>query len=99
MIKHISMGVFKENAEGHSKKENMEKAKELSLNMREIHELSRIEIGFNFMDAPGACDFVSYSEYKDMDAVKAVISHPLHDKLVDFLKKVTEKTHSVTYKV
>jgi hypothetical protein len=99
MIKHISMGRFKERAEGMSKKENMEKVRELSYNLKRIPEMKSIEIGFNFLDAPNAYDFVSVSEYEDMEAVKMVVANALHDELVDFLKKVTEETHAVTYEI
>lgn len=97
MIKHISMGVFNDQADGNSKKHNMEKAKELSMKLKEIPELETIEIGFNLLEVPNACDFVSTSTYKDMDAVKKVVANPLHDDLVAFLKKVTIETHAVTY--
>ena len=99
MIKHVSMGRFKQKAEGLSKSENMEKAREMSYKLKQIPEMDSIEIGFNFIDAPNAYDFVSVSEYKDMEAVKIVVAHALHDELVDFLKKVTEETHAVTYEI
>jgi len=99
MIKHISMGRFKEMAAGMSKSENMEKVRELSFKLNAIPEMRSIEIGFNFLDAPNAFDFVSVSEYEDMEAVKMVVAHALHDELVDFLKKVTEVTHAVTYEI
>lgn len=99
MIKHISMGRFKIEADGRSKKANMERAKELSLKLQQLPEMISIEIGFNFLEVPNALDFVSTSTYRDMDAVKAVVSHPLHDELINFLKNVTEGTYAVTYEL
>jgi Stress responsive A/B Barrel Domain len=54
-------------------------------------------VGINILHGPNDFDVVSYSEYDDMDAIKATVAHPVHDELIAFLKEVTEVSHAVTY--
>ena len=98
MIKHVSMVKFKENADGCSKEENIQKAVELCNELaQKIPEIRNLEVGVNITDGPNAFDLVSMSEYADMAAAKTTMTHPVHDKFVAFLKKVVEFTYSVNY--
>jgi Stress responsive A/B Barrel Domain len=100
MIVHISMARYKESAGGRSKQENIERGRHLTETLpQHIPTIKRIEVGLNIFHGPNDCDVVSYSEYENMEAVKATTSHPAHDELVAFLKEVTEVSYTVTYEV
>jgi Stress responsive A/B Barrel Domain len=100
VIVHMSMASYKDSGGGRSKQENIARAREMTLALKDqIPALQRIEVGVNLLHGPNDCDVVSYSEYRDMDAVKATVSHPAHDALIAFLHDVVEATHTVTYEV
>ncbi len=98
MIVHISMAKYKDNAGGCTKEQNMQRGKELTLGLKnQIPSIQKIEVGVNMLHGPNDYDVVSYSEYADMQAIKATLASPAHDELLAFLKEVTEISHAVTY--
>jgi len=100
LIKHISMAKYKEFAEGCSKEENIKKAKSMTEALKQkIPQIKKIEVGIDILHGPTDFDVVSYSEYDNMEDVKKTVTHPTHDELIAFLKKVTEISHAVTYEV
>jgi hypothetical protein len=97
MIVHISMGKYKESAGGRTKAENIALAKEMTEALVDkIPGIIKAEVGLSILGGK-EYDAVAYSEYEDMDAVKATLAHPAHDELVAHLQKVVESSHSVTY--
>jgi hypothetical protein len=98
MIVHISMAKYLESADGCSKEENMRRGKAMTEALKaKIPSLRHVEVGLNILHGDADYDVVSYSEYDDMAAVKQTVTHPAHDELIAFLKKVTESSHAVTY--
>jgi hypothetical protein len=100
MVVHISMAKYRDFAAGQTKEQNLRRAKSMTESLpRRVPTINRIEVGVNVLHGPADYDAVSYSEYDSMDAVKATVTHPAHDELIEFLKQVTESTHAVTYEV
>jgi hypothetical protein len=100
VIVHVSMARYKSEADGRSKQANMEMAKRMTEALKEeIPSIKRIEVGINLLPDRGGFDTCSYSEYDDMDAARATIVHPAHDRLSEFLTEVIEVRNSVTYEV
>lgn len=92
MIKHIVLWSFRPQAEGRSKQENVELAKEKLLGLKNsIPEVRFMEVGININTGQDAYDLSLYSEFdseKDLDTYQ---KHPEHLKAVDFLRKVRDK--------
>jgi len=94
MIVHIVMFTFKEQ----NKRENIEKAKEMLLALRNtIDVLVSIEVGVNFDTAQRAMDLSLYSEFQTKEDLETYAVHPEHLKVVEFIKSVTEYSKVVDY--
>ena len=101
MIKHIVMWKFKDFAENNEKKVNLEKAKELLLELKvKIPCILSIEVGINIdVDDAAAYDIVLYSKFLNIDAAKEYQNHPEHKKVAEFITKVRENKVFVDYEV
>jgi 2-iminoacetate synthase ThiH len=101
MIVHISMGKYKDFADGHTKEENIQRVKELTEALADkVPYVNKVEVGVNLLHhGPNDLDAVAYSEYDDLEAAQKTVAHPAHDELVALLKQVVEVSYSVTYEV
>ncbi|MEP1150630.1 MAG: Dabb family protein [Balneola sp.] len=100
MIKHVVMWKLKEISEGKTKQENAEIMKELLEGLpAKIEVLDKAEVGINVLkgDDAAICDVVLLTECKDEEALKAYAVHPEHQKVGQFIKKVTEERRVVDY--
>jgi hypothetical protein len=89
MLRHIVMWRFKDEAEGKTKLENMEYAKEKLLALKGvIPEIRHIELGFNVSESDMAYDMVLIIEFADRDALGRYNIHPRHKEVSEYVTKV-----------
>lgn len=100
MIVHVSMAIYKPEADGRAKDANIQLGKQMAEALeKEIPSLRHIEVGICQAPGHGGFDTVSYSEFDDMKAARETIAHPAHERLSAFLTEVTEVRNSATYEV
>jgi len=100
MVKHIVMWTLKDEAEGATKAENLEKLEmQLKALPAIIHEIQFFEVGLNFNPSPAAFDVVLISQFKDSDALERYKKHPDHVKVADFIRSITQNGAVVDYEV
>ena len=99
MVKHIIMFKFLDTACGRSKKENVSIAAEmLSDLMGKVPSLLSSEIFINSDSADNSnYDLLLVTEFNSFDGLKEYATHPLHLKVVDFIKEVRESRACVDY--
>ena len=89
MVRHIVMWRFKDEAEGKSKKENMEHIKARLLALKDtIPEIKSMEIGFNVNKSDAAFDMALVSVFDDIPALERYEVHPDHIAVSQYVKKV-----------
>ncbi len=94
------MWKLKKAAEGKTMQENAEIMKELLEGLpAKIDELDSAEVGINTVEAEDEtiCDVVLIAECKDQEALRAYAVHPDHQKVVQFILKVTTERRVVDY--
>lgn len=101
MIRHIVMFKFKEEAEGKSKKENIEIAKEIALSLKsEISYILSDEVKLNSKEADNSnCDLIYISDFNNIQELNKYAVHPAHLKLVAFLKNVREERACIDFEI
>ena len=89
MIKHIVAWKFKDEAEGHTKEENMAIVKERLENLvGVIPEIKSLEIGKDILHSEMSFDMALIGVYEDMEALDRYKNHPEHKKISAFVKSV-----------
>lgn len=89
-----------EQAGGNSKAENAEKLCQMLLELRNnIPEIKHLEAGINLDISKAASDVVLYSEFENLQDLRAYQQHPLHLQVVDFLNVVRSEKRVVDYEV
>jgi len=89
MLKRIVMWKLKDEAMGSSKQENAREFKRLLDGLPSvIPGLDVFEVGINENENAAAADIVLISHFKDKAAMEAFLSHPEHQKVVEFIKQV-----------
>ncbi len=100
MIKHIVFWIVKEEAEGLKKDAILSKMKTmLEALPSHIEVVKGLEVGLNVIASDRAFDIALYSSFDSLEDLKTYANHPEHLKVVDFFKKVVEKSAAVDYKV
>lgn len=101
MIKHIVMFKFLDTACGRSKKENLLIAAEkLSDLMGKVPTLLSSEVKLNSDSADQSnYDLLLITEFNDFDGLNEYATHPLHLKVVEFIKEVRESRACVDYEL
>lgn len=101
MIKHTVMFKFLDTACGRSKKENLSIASEM-LNglMGKVPTLLSSQVFINSDSADKSnYDLLLITEFNGFDELKEYANHPLHLKVVDFIKEVRESRACVDYEL
>jgi len=94
MIKHIVMIKLKEN----DRAENAKKVKQELENLKgKIDEIKHYEVGLNISESPAAYDLVLVSEFLTLETLEIYRENPEHQKVLKFLRSVTESTAVVDY--
>lgn len=99
MVKHIVMFKFLENAEGRSKKENLEIAASMLRDLQgKVPTLVSSEVRLNAESADASnYDLVLVSDHNDWQGLNDYIVHPLHNAVGEFMKGVRESRACVDY--
>ena len=91
MIRHIVMWKFKEEAEGKTKQENMEKAREMLYALLPvIPEIKRMEIGLDVSKTDMSMDLCLLTEFDSKETLAYYATHPEHLKVSKFVRSVIE---------
>jgi hypothetical protein len=100
MIKHIVIWRFAEQADGHTKSENLLRAASLLEALpATIPGIASFEVGRNIDTTADAADLVLNSEFSSLRELKAYQAHPDHLRVVEFLGKVKSEKRVVDYEV
>ena len=96
MVTHIVFRALKDEAEGHSKRENAEHIKEmLEALVGVVPGLIEAKVGIN--ENGGKYDAALFSKFESWDALHAYDSHPEHLKVRAFVKAVRLERESVDF--
>lgn len=89
MIRHIVLWKFRDEAEGHSKQENMAAIKASLLALKPIiPELLSMEIGEDLGIGRDPFDMALVTTFADADALAVYQHHPAHKAVSAFVSKV-----------
>ncbi len=100
MIKHIVFWRFKDEAEGLNKEQIIAKAKEVLEDLVDkIPEIKELEVGTDFNGGPAAFDTALYTAFDTKEALAIYQDHPAHQKVKDFIGKVTSDRAVVDYEI
>ena len=92
MIRHVVMWNFKEEAEGNTRLQNMEKVRDaLYALVPKIPEIKKMEIGFDEKHTEASMDLMLLTEFDSMEALAIYADHPDHLAVAGFVRAVTEK--------
>lgn len=99
MVKHIVMFKFLPEAMGRTKKENLEIAKNMLMDLQgKVPTLLSSVVEINSEKAnPDNYDLVLSADYNNWDDLSAYIVHPLHKAVGEFMKDVRESRACVDY--
>ncbi|AFL69793.1 Dabb family protein [Sulfurospirillum barnesii] len=93
MVKHI---VFFKLVDASQANKNAVKERIMSLKGN-IDELIHLEVGVNFSPEERAFDLALISDFKTKEDLQAYAIHPLHVKVVEFLKSIQTLSKIVDY--
>lgn len=102
MIKHVVMWKLKDVAEGKTKAENAGVMKKLLEGLpSKIPELLKAEAGINILEREddAVCDVVLTVQCSTQKDLQTYASHPAHQQVVKFIKKVVIEARVVDYEV
>lgn len=89
MIRHVVMWRFAENAEGRTRRENMEYVRDRLLALKAvIPELKCMEVGFDVSHTDMSYDMMLLTEFDSLDALHIYKVHPEHVKVSQYVAKV-----------
>lgn len=95
MLRHIVMVQFKDRT---TKDEEAAKLKKMLEDLTdEIPSLYTMEVGLNVNTKPAAFDLVLIADFENEMGLNAYRIHPAHKEVLDYLKKIVEKTAVVDY--
>ena len=95
MLRHIVMIKF---ANRDAVAETSEKVKQMLLHLETtVDSLKKMEVGKNINTRPAAFDMVLVADFENEQGLNSYRTHPAHVKVLDFLKKVVEKTAVTDY--
>ncbi len=99
MVKHIVMFKFLASAEGRTKQENVEIAKNMLENLQgKVPTLVSSEVRINSEKADNTnYDLVLISDFESFESLNEYIVHPLHKEVGAFMKNVRESRACVDY--
>lgn len=100
MLKHIVFWFVKEEAEGLKKAEIVAKMKAMLESLpAKIDVIKGLEVGINVVPSDRAFDIALYSTFSSLEDLQLYAEHPDHVEVVNFFKKVVERSAAVDYLV
>lgn len=98
MLKHVVCWKVKDEVEGMSKSEILQKMKSmLDVLPSKIDVIKSFEVGIDTLHTDRSFDITLHSGFENAEALKTYATHPDHMEVVEFFKKVTEKGVAVDY--
>lgn len=95
MLRHIVMMKFKDRD---TVQETAQKVKQMLEDLVEpVDSLKNMEVGINVNTKPTAFDLVLTADFDNEAGLNIYRVHPLHVKILDFMKEKVEKTAVVDY--
>ncbi len=99
MIRHIVMFTLKDFEEDR-KQQLLIEIKLMLLDLKnQIPELLKMEVGINVSTRPTAYDIVLTSEFSSPKTLDVYRVHPKHQKVLDYLREVIDRTAVVDYEI
>lgn len=100
MIRHVVMWKFKDEAEGKSKQENLEKVKSmLDALPAKIDQINSFEMGMNVKESDAAYDAVLVSTFNSLEELEEYRVHPEHVKVSQYVSKVRTNRAVVDFEI
>ena len=100
MLKHIVFWNVKEEAEGLKKEAILVKMKALLEALpSKIDVIKGLEVGVNVVPSDRAFDIALYSTFSSLEDLQLYAEHPDHVEVVNFFKKVVERSAAVDYTI
>ena len=98
MVKHIVMWRFRPEAEGKSKRENMEIVRDsLYALVPIIPEIKKMDVGFDLSGTDASADLCLITEFESLETLKIYAEHPEHLKVGGYVRKVVETRTVLDY--
>ena len=98
MVKHIVMWRFRPEAEGKSKRENMEIVRDsLYALVPIIPEIKKMDVGFDLSGTDASADLCLITEFDSLETLKIYAEHPEHLKVGGYVRKVVETRTVLDY--
>lgn len=98
MLKHIVFWRFKDEAEGHTKEENMQIIKDGLLSLvGVVPSLRSAEIGRDVLHSDMSFDMCLICEFDDLEGMKEYRDHPEHVKVAGYIAKVKTERAVIDY--
>jgi hypothetical protein len=98
MVKHIVMWKLKDQAEGASKEENTRKLKDTLEAMKaKIPQIVDLEVGLQMRPDESAYDVVLTTSHQTREDLEKYQSHPHHQQVAAFVKKIVSDRKVVDY--
>ena len=98
MITHVVQWKIQEKALGMDKSSIMDKLKaDLEALPSEIDEILSLTVGLNEVESDAASDVVLLSTFADWEALKRYQIHPVHQRVVSFVKQVVAERRVVDF--
>ena len=92
MIKHVVMWKFRDEAEGHTRLENMEIVREKLYSLVPIiPEIKKMEVGFDLKHTEFSMDLMLMTEFDSLETLAIYADHPDHLAVGAYVRAVTEK--------
>ena len=91
MVRHVVLWKFKDNAEGRSRRENMELVKErLEALPALIPQIKKLEVTFDVKGSEFSSDVMLLTEFDSLEDLETYIVHPDHQKVGPLVRSVAE---------
>lgn len=98
MVTHIVLWNFHEEADGRSRAENMQLAKEKLEALRgKIPGLLHIEVGLDTTENAQAADVALFTQLESWDALEVYQKFPEHQALIPFMRAAAASRKSADY--
>lgn len=98
MLKHIVFWKFLDNAEGHTKQENMDIVKDGLMSLvGKVPGLLSAEVGQDVLHSGMSFDMCLVCTFNDLDGMLAYRDHPEHVKVASYIAKVKYERAVIDY--
>lgn len=100
MIKHIVMWTIKDQAEGETKQENLNKMRSMLEELpKKISLIKSFEVGMNKYPSDAAADISLISTFASKADLDVYQNHPEHKKVGEFIGKIRIQRFVVDYEI